>query len=321
MNTQQNIDDKARKIQEVINQLGWDTDINNIVERVRQLDNGLVQEDEFVYILNWSEKCSLIHKLDQFQVPSTPKKEFTIPDLYVVFNIKGEKKSYNIEIKTSKDNYLSWTETYYQGLINYSESTKVPILIAWKWRNFDIWTLFELRHFKKSISNYKIDFETAHVENLMSKLAGDYLVVAYDNFGFHIKLKKEGVAEIKENETVYNTIIESAYFTGKEGAETKDIDKGIFALLFSLSLDEKVEETDSHIIYSFTPSNSISAFAQSIPTKLARAFSNEEVNWLKSIRNKEYPIEYNALFESLKKGIDKELVRNILFTKPKTEFQ
>jgi len=70
-----NLDDKARKIREAVNQLGWDIEISSLIERVKQIDAGLVQEDEFFYILNWSNKCSLIHRLDQFQPPvQTPKK-------------------------------------------------------------------------------------------------------------------------------------------------------------------------------------------------------------------------------------------------------
>ncbi|MCL4481263.1 MAG: hypothetical protein M1445_01340, partial [Bacteroidetes bacterium] len=122
------IDDQARTIQSVLNELGWDSDPHTLVERVKQLNNGLVQEEEFIYILNWLGKCSLIHKLDQMLIVPSAKRNFTIPDLFVVFNDNGVEKSYLIEIKTSKDDKLSWTNTYYQGLINYSRVTGIPIL-------------------------------------------------------------------------------------------------------------------------------------------------------------------------------------------------
>ncbi|MCJ7449785.1 MAG: hypothetical protein MUO72_19080 [Bacteroidales bacterium] len=314
-----NLDDKARKIREAINQLGWDIEISSLIERVKQIDAGLVQEDEFFYILNWSNKCSLIHRLDQFQPPAqTPIKEFIIPDFHVVFNIKGEKKPYYIEVKTTKDNHLNWTEKYYQGLLNYSEINKIPILIAWKWKTFDIWTLFELKHFKKLTSNYKMDIETAHIENLMSQLVGDYLVFPYENFGLHIKFKKLGIFEKKDNETIYNAVFDSIYCSGESGIKVKDIDKGILALLFSLTLEEKVEETDSHIIYSFIPSPNKSSFAQVIPTRLTQAFAETGVNWMHLIRDKNFPINYDSLLDSLKAGIEKKIIRNIIFYVPKS---
>lgn len=54
-----NFDDRARTVQGVANQLGWDSDIIKLIERIGQLDQGLIQEDEFIYIINWSGKCKL----------------------------------------------------------------------------------------------------------------------------------------------------------------------------------------------------------------------------------------------------------------------
>jgi len=312
------IDDKARKIREVANKLGWTSDISSLINRVKQMDNGLVQEDEFIYILNWSNKCSLIHKLDQFHIPPNAKKKYSIPDLFVVFNHKGKELSFFIEIKTSKYNNLSWSEKYYQGLVNYSKATGVPILIAWKWRSFDIWTLFELNYFQKSVSNYKISFKKAHTENLMSKLAGDFFIVPYDDIGLHFKFKKNKIIETKENDFVWQTVFESIYLTGNEKKEITDINTGILSYLFSLSMEDTVTHTDTHVIYNFTPTNK-SAFAQSIPVRLAQAFSNSEVNWLKKIKNQEFSIKYDKLLDTLTKAIDKEVIRNIFHIIPRSE--
>lgn len=314
-----NQDEKARKIQEIANKLGWNSDINTLVERVKQLDNGLVQEDEFTYLLDWSDKCSLAHKLDQLHIPPSSKKKYTIPDLFVLLNIKGKEMPFFIEVKTSKDNKLSWTETYYQGLINYSKLSGIPVLVAWKWRSFDIWTLFELQHFQKAEFNFKIGFEKANVENLMSKLLGDYFIIPYDEIGLHFKFKKIKVVERKSNETLWNTISESIYITGKDNKEITEIDTGLFSFLISFPMDDISTETDTHITYSFTPSPNKSAFAQSIPLRLGRAFAEGEVNWLEKIKKQEYPIKYHKLLESLQKGIDKEVIRNILYLKPKSE--
>lgn len=313
------INDQARTIQAVLNELGWDSDQHTLVERVKQLNNGLVQEEEFIYILNWLGKCSLIHKLDQMLIVPSAKRNFTIPDLFVVFNDNGVEKSYLIEIKTCKDNKLSWTNTYYQGLINYSRVTGIPILIAWKWRSFDIWTLFELKHFEKSVTNYKIDFSTAICQNLMSKLAGDYCIVPYAEIGVHFKFRKDKLIDKKGNKISWQAIVESIYYTGKDGIEIKDIDSDLFSFFFSLPMNESSVETDTHIISSFTLSSTEFIYAQSIPVWFAQASSGGDVNWLTKIKNQEYHITYDKLIATLNWGIEKEMIRNILYILPNSE--
>jgi Holliday junction resolvase len=315
-----NIDNKARTIQNIANELGWNSDLPSLIERVKQMDNGLVQEDEFLYILDWADKCSLVHKLDQLHIPPTSKKKYSIPDLFVVFNDKGKKTPYFIEIKTSKNDSLSWTETYYNGFINYANETGIPVLVAWKWNSLGIWTLFELKHFKKNVSNFKIDLNKAMQETLMSKLVGDYFIVPYDEIGIHFKMKKEKMVDKKGDETLWQTVIEDVYLTGNEGKEITDIDSAMFAFVFSLPMESKVTVTETHIINSFTPSHNKSSYAQSVPIRLARAFANnEEVNWLTMIKNQNYSIKHNKLFDALEKGIGKEIIRNIFFIQPKSE--
>lgn len=315
----ENLDDKARKIQEIGNLLGWNSDLETLVQRVKSLDAGLVKEDEFVYLLNWSNKCSLIQKVDQSLITDEVKKQYTIPDLFVVFNKDGQEIPYFIEVKTSKDEKLSWTERYYQGLINYSKLTGHPVLIAWKWSSFDVWTLFELKHFEKSVSNYKIGFEKAHQESLMSKLAGDYFIVPYENFAINFKLKKEKLISKNGNEAEWEMQFESIYLTGEDGIETTDLDPGILSVLFSMSSEEKLTETDTHFIQSIYPHPNKSSFAQSIPIRLALAYEDGEVNWLEKIKSKKYPVQYDVLLRDLTSGIDKYIIRNILFFVPKSD--
>lgn len=314
-----NIDDKARKIQEIINELGWNADLPSLVERVKQMDNGLVQEDEFIYVLNWSEKCSLIHKLDQLHIPPNSKSQFTIPDIFVVFKDNDKEYPYYIEIKTSKEGKLSWTEKYYQGLLNYSKITGIPILVAWKWRSLDIWTLFEIKHFKKNVKNYKISMEDAHMQNLMSKFAGDFLIVPYDEIALHFKFRKEKEVHKKENETTWETVCESIFMTGDNNKEITEIDPEIFAFFITLSLDEVVSETDTHIIYKYIPSLNKSTFAQSIPVRLAMIFSDVDVNWLTKIKKQEFSVNYTEFLASINNNIEKGLIRNTFIIQPKSD--
>jgi len=88
-----NRNDSARVLYEVIQQLGWSADKDSIVDLINKLDMGLPAEDEFIFILSWLGKCSLLHKLDQKQFPPKSRPIFQVPDLFAYFSTKfGEKK-------------------------------------------------------------------------------------------------------------------------------------------------------------------------------------------------------------------------------------
>ena len=318
------MDNKARAIQEVANQLGWNEDISKLIERVNQLDKGLIQEDEFIYLLGWSGRCKLIHKLDQFQIPSESKNEYTIPDLLVEIETENGPAKFLIEIKTSIKNSLSWTEKYYNGLVNYSNLLQIPILIAWKWSGFSIWSLFDINNFSRPISNFKISFEKAHQENLLSKLIGDYVVMLYPEFGLNVSMKKVAKMSETKNEDgniniSWQTVIDEVYFSGKDNRKIDVSNKGAFALLLSMQTEEVLTETESHLLTKFIPHPNKMQFAQSIPINLIQAFSNEEINWLHSVRDKKYPFDYEDLLDEMKKALEQELVEHVFFVQPLSE--
>jgi len=314
------IDNKARTIQEVANQLGWKEDISKLVERVNQLDKGLIKEDEFIYIINWSGKCNLIHKLDQLQIPIDSKNYYTIPDILVEVETEEGNKKFLIEIKTSKKDKLSWTKKYYDGLNNYSKLLGIPILIAWKWSLFGVWSLFDINHFSKPSINYKITFEKTQQENLMSKLFGDCVIIPYDDFGLNFSMKKiKKISEIKKKdgskEIGWQTMMEEIYLTGKDNKRIEGFNKSVFAVLMSLPTKEEVVETETHLITRFTPNNKMQ-FAQSVPTNLLSAFNDLDVNWLNSSKERNYPIEYEEFMRGLDASFKEESIRNVLFTEP-----
>lgn len=319
------MENKARIIQEVINQLGWKEDITQLIERVNQLDKGLLQEDEFIYIIKWLGRCKFIHKLDQLHLPRESKNLYTIPDILVEVQTSEGTKTFLIEIKTSKKDKLSWTEKYYEGLNNYSNLMNLPVLIAWKWDMFGIWTLFELKHFSKPESNYKISFETAAKENLLSQIFGDFIIMPDENFGLNIQMKKvkkisEGKNDNGNLEIGWETTIDEIYYSGRDNIKVTSMNKAIFALLTSLRTEEVVTETETYITTKFFPNPQKMIFAQTLPTTLLRAFSKEDsINWLQcSLENKE-PISSSELLDGLTENIEDGLIQHILFTQPASE--
>jgi len=318
------LDDKARAIQEIANQLGWNNDITTLIDRVNQLDQGLIQEDEFIYIINWHGKCKLIHKLDQLQLPNDSKSHYTIPDILVEVETSEGLKKFIIEIKTSKKNKLSWTEDYFQGLINYSNLVQIPILIAWKWSLFQLWSLFEIKHFEKPNLNYKIIFEKAYQENLMSKYFGEFIIIPFEEFGLNISMKKikkisEKINDVGNLEIGWETNIDEIYLSGKDNCKVKEIDKGILAILLSMSTEEKIIENETHIVKRYIPYPNKMQFSQNIPIILTKAFSNEAINWLHKSKDNIYPVVYDEFLLSLEKGVEDGLIQYVLFPKPLSE--
>jgi Holliday junction resolvase len=316
---EKNFDDKARIIQAVANDLGWGDDIPNLINRVKQMDKGLISEDEFTFFLNWSKKCKLIHKLDQYIIPQSAKSEFTIPDLFVIFNQNGVDYPCYIEVKTSKENRLSWTKKVYEGYLNYSKATGMPVLVAWKWSTFDIWTLFNIEDFEINVTNYKIGFEQAHKKNLLSKLAGDFLIIPHEEFSFSIKYKKIILEKQGKNETVWKTIVESFVFKGFEGKEISRFSSGLFSLLFSFQLEKEVKETETHVEETFIPNTTPSCFAQSVLIRMVNNFEIGEVNWLTKIKEQKFLIDYDKFVKDMKQAIQDDLIRYIFYTFPESE--
>src|SRR5450830_924844 len=104
--------DGARLIQDVLAELGWDADAATVADGVRRLDIGLPVEDEFSVVCAWLGKCQLLHKLDQHQVPIVSKQEFQVPDLLAKFSTQSSKSPILIEVKSKKDQVLSFKPEY-----------------------------------------------------------------------------------------------------------------------------------------------------------------------------------------------------------------
>jgi Holliday junction resolvase len=311
-----NADDQARALQKALSELGYSVEPELVSKRVVEMHGGLVQEDEFLYTLNWLKNVVLAHKIEQFPIPADAKRSFTIPDLFLVVNVNGQQQPYFVEIKTSQEDKIKWRPSYYEGLQNYSALTGVPVLVAWKWRSFDIWTLVRLEDFEQREpgANFKLDLNIAHKRNLMSSLLGDFLVDLPEQFALVMKQRKikEGIEDGKK---VWETIVERVYFQGRDGIEVELKNNGVFAVFHCLGVEDIVEEDDTHLYYKIYPSPNHGLFAQTIPVRLTEHLASEPVNWLERIRNQEFPVQYDKLLEELTAGIEEGLVDHIIYTK------
>lgn len=312
------LDNKARVIQEIATKLGWNSDVDLLIERIKQIDKGLVQEDEFIYLVNWLPNCISVSKIDQSSMPTSHSTLLGVTDLLAVFEIDGVRKSFLIEVKTSQKGKLSWSEKYVNKLKAYSELHNLPVLIAWKCTDYLLpnWTLVPLGDFQKPHLNYKLEYTEALKKNLLSKYAKDYYVSLYKNFALKLSFRKDEKIENEDDGEVWNVFLDNFQIIGKEEQDISKLSAGLFALLLCLGINEEiVEVTETHINKIWKPFNTFTSI-QMIPLMLSNFFSEEEVSWLELIQDEHYPITYENLFGDLKDAIDNGLVEHILFTIP-----
>ena len=218
--------DLERLVHESLEQLGWTADAKSIAERVHRLNIGLPLEDEFSIICGWLGQCSLVHKLDQQQYPTTSKDTFQVPDLLANFNVRGAgNTSVLIEVKSCEKNVLSLRPDYVSKLKAYGQLLGLPVLIAW--RKVGIWSLVDLDVFSKANKNFNLNFNDAMRNSLMSKFLGDFSYTPQVNSGVHISFKKEKLIETIETDEGlqenWHMVIDDVYFTNGDNKQVKEL--------------------------------------------------------------------------------------------------
>ncbi len=79
-----------------------------------------------------------------------------------------------------------------------------------------------------------------------------------------------------------------------------------------------MEETNDYLYQRFKPSSELT-FAQLIPIRLAKIFSDAEVNWMKKIKMGEYSIDYNTLLETIEAACKDGSIQDTYVTMPLTD--
>ena len=242
-------DDAARLIHEVLTQLGWDAEPDEVARRVRRLDYGLPAEDEFSVVCAWLGHCELVHKLDQQQAPIASKALFQVPDLLAKFH---HAPSVLIEVKVSNDQTLSFKPDYHRKLVAYAEMVGMPLLIAWKFNS--MWTLFDIGHAKLARKNFNIRHDEAMRQNLMGLLARDVAYVAAVGAGIHLKIAKEELIQTREDEegvteTWQMRLTEMNFSVG--GGEVRELHRETKQLFTTLALESHEDHSPTYIVQSF----------------------------------------------------------------------
>jgi hypothetical protein len=306
---------RARVLFEAAEQMGW-SDPTEIANFVRRLERGLPAEDELSVILHCLGQCRLVHKLDQLPYPPGVWKNYRVPDLLAVFDVKGILVPVLIEVKTSsiRDLVLSWKPDYINSLQQYADLIGLPLLVAWKCGL--LWTLFEARHFHKAHTNLKISFSDALCETLLGLLAGDFSFSFRPGAGAYLKIRK-----LKETENGFEGVIEETYFLNANGERHTGRD-GLFQL-FACSDNEAaaVQENETHAVQSYIiQSNGLAQFAHQSLVNLLDLFrgGREPIVWRQVLLKEQLPSIATSLQRAVQSARDAGFIQCIIHGRPRT---
>lgn len=312
--------DGARLIQDVLAELGWSADATELAEGVRRLDVGLPAEDEFSVVCAWLGKCSLLHKLDQQQVPVTSRQEYQVPDLLAKFSTQSTKVPVLIEVKSKQDKTLSFRPDYLQRMKNYAEMLGMPLLIAWKFHS--LWMLFEARHLQKDTKNFNISLEGAMRQNLLGALVGDVAYKIGSGAGVHLRFRKDKLIEVAKTEGGYTEqwlmTIDNVNFTDYQGEHRANLDSEVQSLFAAWDLEEQEEHTDTHIHLRFVAGKEGIQFAHTALVRLLNWESphDERPHWRSLLRKEQVTANVANFAAALDAAFRQKIVSHILHMQP-----
>lgn len=317
--TKNPVDPTALLVSEALSELGWGIDAKTLAARIRQLQQGLPHEDEFMLLLSWLGKCRIVHKLDQFQIPPSSKGEIRIPDLLAVFDYNGRFLPVLIEVKATKRRMLSWRPDYFEGMRRYSDIMKLPLLLAWKWTESGLWTLCESSIFERPHKNYRLSFEKAITHSLMCELAGDFSYVFRKGVGLHFKLKKikKGKSAHPSEET-WRLKITDAYFTNDKGNHLNTLGPGIWWLFLGCDQETETDEKQDFFYHRFiiNSESPMQAAHRLLTLVTAGLQPPEPVPWRKLLREHSFKIYGPELLQKARSAKLNNIMKYVFHLKP-----
>ncbi|OAK55088.1 restriction endonuclease [Variovorax paradoxus] len=312
--------DLTRLIQDVLSELGASADAAAVAAGVRRLDIGLPTEDEFSVICAWLGKCQLLHKLDQLQVPVDSKQKFQVPDLLARFSTQINESPVLIEVKSKKDKRLTFKEDYLARLQSYADLVRMPLLVAWKYEG--IWALFEVKHMKKSGASFRISFETAMKESLLSALVGDVAYKIGAGAGIHLRFRKDKQLGAKETEDGYSEEwlmhLDDVAFTDRDGNRRDDLDDEVQSLFTAWNLEQNEEHTGSHVQVRFVAGDEGIEFAHKALVQLLdwEEPHDGRPHWRKLLRKEKVTANVRNFSAALKTGLRQRVVAQVFEFEP-----
>ena len=311
-------------LSKIIPLLGFSTGEDNLLAGLDRLRWGLPMEDEFMAIAVWMEKCKLIHKLEQKQLPVSSSDRYRVPDFFAVFDHNGQEVPVLIEVKTSRQfievktshpkktleiAILKFRKRQYEGLNNYANLVGLPLLIAWRAGGY--WTLFDSREVQQRESGYHIDWESAMKADLMSLLLDSVLVFPKSGVSFTFVFEDLGPAErfgLERNDEEHIMRVHSIRFLDAKGDPITKVSWTQF-ILFGMSAHEEKQNWHGNL---FEITFEVPEEPSSLPSYVFLPFMLFEMgseekrpkNWYDVIRKGDFgPVSYSKFKQAIQDGI------------------
>lgn len=319
--------DEAKLIWDAWAKLGFNTNPKELVEKVNQLKRGLPKEDEFAALSMWMGRCTLIHKMEQKQYPKLSKQEYQVPDLFACYKYNGEDVAVLIEVKSTKERKLRFTNVDYNRRMKYSQLTGLPLLIAWHLKGWDLWCLFELSKMRKKVSAFHIDFETAIKEDLMGILLNNIIFIIKKGTKLEMQYEIEKGTEVRDEigQTLkkFTGVFKNIEFVSANGQKIPP-DSPLSELLYLIFLfvdnDVSDREDSNYVIQTFYTTEDQTIFGYQILGVASfgiEAIKNSQLNWLDVIKNESFKISYEDIRNAAKDGVHKGIVKYVIRNLPK----
>lgn len=294
-----------------------------IVERLKRIRAGFVPETEFFSIVSWLGNCSGIFRLDQTPMPIEAKVEMRAPDFVAFVKHNDRVVPLLIEVKKSDEEKLVWSEAYLNSLKAFSDTLKLPLLVAWKWH--DTWLLVDHSIFKKHTTAYHLTKEVAFTENLMSMAFGNVHVQMDHEMEFAMEALLLD-STLKNTTSIppagaYNIQIKGATFR-RSGVARKisDVEPELFLLFLTAPSENRVEmisEKAIEIIYNPEAETSFS-LSDVLLTFLFMTHQEEQLDWDKILREGPFSSSGTQFREALNLGFENGFVRYVFEQVPQT---
>jgi Holliday junction resolvase len=292
--------------------------LEELARRMQEIRAGITPEMEFVAAANWLSRTVVIHRVDQTPQPKYRERDkFRIPDVVAIVRYNGHLLPVLIEVKTSKEGKLVWTEEYLQSLQRYATAVDMPLLVAWKYHH--VWALTDVRHFDKKSTAYHLDFNTAMKETLMGILLGDSFVHVSDRVRMFIDAE---VAEPLPDDSEINIPVGGYTMTIKEAGFTFDgqvtkLEKELFwAFNAAPSRTEVTRIGEQYARIQFIPENQ-ALFSLTLLWQRVALLGHDETNpdW-ETIMREPVKIEADALRRELSDGVPR--IASVFHVSPNT---
>lgn len=306
---------------------GGEQEVNaeSISERIERIRAGLEPETEFFATVSWLGRCPGIHRIDQTPMPvERQEKDLRAPDFIAFSNYKESRIPLLIEVKTSNEDKIEWTESYFNSQKQFAQLLDLPLLIAWKWNG--IWLLCDVAHFQKKVTAYHLSIRTAFEQNLMSLLFGNSHIRMAEKFGFVLDCllldpKPERMHPLLPAGEYKMQIKGASFFVGDQELALSQIDPSIFALFLATPTTNEVltiAEDRIKIIYRPEPETSFPLSHVLLTTLYMQHQSEEYIKWDEVLRYGPFAFSGDEIRNAFPLGFKGGFIQYVLEQVPET---